>query len=405
MKVIEKHLLAFVFNCLATTGLSAQNTMTSSPHSMFGLGEMAEGQYGQNASMGSVSIGMRDRRLINVENPAGLTAMDTCSLLAEVSAFIKSERYDSNGSENSTFTGNFSGFTLGGRILRRWYAAAGILPYSSVGYYFHTMEDLEGESGSYVSSTFEGLGGLSKAFLSQGFALTKHLSIGANLNFIFGDITQSETRSPMVETRKSSGNAFFVDFGAQFHRPIGRETYLTLGLVYSHKQKIVRRSTTTVTGSDTETTYEKHAEKQYLPPYIGIGGTLTHKKWSYALDYRFQQYSVIHSDDSRATFQDSHELRLGLRFAPGGFGSDSYWKRMAYKIGTSVTVPYYLGWRGKSGNAYRVSAGLEMPLLEGKLNTALFYDHLHFPDNTLRRGLIGFTVSYTLSERLYRVKL
>lgn len=39
---------------------SAQNTMTSSPYSMFGLGEMASGLYGQNTSMAGVTVGMRE---------------------------------------------------------------------------------------------------------------------------------------------------------------------------------------------------------------------------------------------------------------------------------------------------------------------------------------------------------
>ena len=72
---------------------SAQNTMTSSPYSMFGLGEMASGLYGQNTSMAGVTVGMREGMLMNIENPAGLTALDSCKLFAEASAFVKNERY------------------------------------------------------------------------------------------------------------------------------------------------------------------------------------------------------------------------------------------------------------------------------------------------------------------------
>ena len=67
---------------------SAQNAMTSSPYSMFGLGEMASGLYGQNTSMAGVTVGMREGMLMNIENPAGLTALDSCKLFAEASAFV-----------------------------------------------------------------------------------------------------------------------------------------------------------------------------------------------------------------------------------------------------------------------------------------------------------------------------
>ena len=141
---------------------SAQNTMTSSPYSMFGLGEMASGLYGQNTSMAGVTVGMREGMLMNIENPAGLTALDSCKLFAEASAFVKNERYRSDGSSSNAFTGNFSAFSLGGRIMRRWYMSAGVTPYSFVGYYFKSSQELEGSPGTFVTSTFSGTGGLSR---------------------------------------------------------------------------------------------------------------------------------------------------------------------------------------------------------------------------------------------------
>ena len=267
---------------------SAQNTMTSSPYSMFGLGEMASGLYGQNTSMAGVTVGMREGMLMNIENPAGLTALDSCKLFAEASAFVKNERYRSDGSSSSAFTGNFSAFSLGGRIMRRWYMSVGVTPYSFVGYYFKSSQELEGSPGTFVTSTFSGTGGLSKAFLSQGFLLTKHLSVGMNLNFIFGNMTQNEIQSAMTVSREMSGRSFYADFGLQYHRPIARETFLTVGAIYGYKQRISLKNTVTVTGSSTETPYNQKRVTQYLPQYIGIGSSLAHKKWTYALDYLFQ---------------------------------------------------------------------------------------------------------------------
>ena len=91
---------------------SAQNAMTSSPYSMFGLGEMASGLYGQNTSMAGVTVGMREGMLMNIENPAGLTALDSCKLFAEASAFVKNERYRSDGSSSNAFT-EFLRFLIG----------------------------------------------------------------------------------------------------------------------------------------------------------------------------------------------------------------------------------------------------------------------------------------------------
>ena len=107
MKVI-KHLTLFL---LLTVTVNAQNIMTSSPYSMFGIGEIVTGLYGSNSAMGGVSTGMRGTWLLNTENPAGLTGLDTLRLFAETSAFMKSESYQSKNGNSNAFTGNMSAFT------------------------------------------------------------------------------------------------------------------------------------------------------------------------------------------------------------------------------------------------------------------------------------------------------
>lgn len=384
--------------------LSAQSVMTSSPYSMFGLGEMAAGLHGQATAMGGVSVGMREGIFMNVENPAGLTALDSCKLLAEASVFVKSERYQSEGSASDAFTGNFSAFSMGGRVRPRWYAAAGVTPYSFVGYYFNSTEELEGAPGSYYTSTFEGTGGLSKAYLSQAFLLTRHLSVGVNLNFIFGNMTQTETQSSMTASRAMSARSFYADLGLQYHRPIARETSLTVGAVYGYKQGVTLDNTLTITGSSTETPYTRKKVKQYLPQYLGLGTSVVHKKMTYALDYMFRQYGALSSGDSRVKFADSHELRMGICYFPDGYSSGSYWKRVSYKAGLSLSTPY-LQLKGQSGMGYRVSAGLGLPVLNGRVNAAFYYDHLNLTGNALTRSILGLTVTYTMGEKFYKVKL
>ena len=74
------------------------------------------------------------------------------------------------------------------------------------------------------------------------------------------------------------------------------------------------------------------------------------------------------------------------------------------KAGVSVSTPY-LRLKGQSGGAYRVSVGLGLPVLNGRINTAFYYDRLQLQGNALRRDIMGFTVTYTLSEKFYQVKL
>lgn len=113
--------ITFIFLLWFAEYLKGQNVMTSSPYSMFGIGELVTGSNGANAGMGNVAIGMRGTKLINMDNPAGLSGVDSCRLLADVYVFAKWENYYSGGDKNDAFTGNFSGMSLAGRMLPRWY--------------------------------------------------------------------------------------------------------------------------------------------------------------------------------------------------------------------------------------------------------------------------------------------
>lgn len=400
MKVIKYILLSL----LLISKAFGQNVMTSSPYSMFGLGEIANGLYGQNTAMGGVAYGMRNASLLNVENPAGLVGVDTCRLLAEVSAFLKREQYKSGGNSNDAFTGNVSAVTLGGRIIPRWYVAVGLTPYSSVGYYFKSTQPLEGTPSSIVNSTFEGDGGLSKVSLTNAILLPGNFSLGVNLNYIFGNLIQKEAQETMSIKQNMYTQSFYADFGLQYQRRLNKEMYLTLGAVYGYEQqlKIENKITLTTSSSETETTKKK--TNQYLPQFMGIGGALQYKRWTYALDYTLREYSVLTSGDSRVKFTDAHEIRSGVSFLPSVFLSEGYWKRVTYKAGVNISTPYYKI-SGKDGLIWRASIGMGLPVQNGQINAAFFYDRLKMQGNTLQRDIIGFTVSYTLSERFYKTKL
>lgn len=400
MKVIKCLILFF----LLTANVYAQNIMTSSPYSMFGVGEIVSGLYGSNSAMGGVSTGMRNAWLINTDNPAGLTGLDTLRMFAETSVFLKSESYRSKSGSSQAFTGNISAFMLAGRIMPRWYMAAGVTPYSSVGYYFQSTEELEGLPGSYYTSTFEGYGGLSKVYLTNAFMLTPHLSAGVNLSYVFGNTTLTESQSSVSVENKMYTHAFYADFGLQYHRRLNRDAYLTLGAVYGYKQRMKMSNSTVITYSSTELEQSEKSTSQYLPQYMGVGGSLVYKKWTYAADYLFHQYSSFSSGDSRLVFKDSHELRLGVGYYPEGYSSGSYWKRVTYKGGINLSTPY-LQVSGQTGYSYRLSAGLGLPVLNGRLNTAFYYDRMQLKGNTFGREAIGITVSYTLSELFYKMKL
>ena len=399
-----KHITCLLL-LLVSSHLRGQNVMTSSPYSMFGIGELTTGSNGANAGMGNVSIGMRGKKLVNMDNPAGLSGVDSCRLLAEVYAFAKWEKYYSGGNENKSFTGNFSGMSLAGRIVPHWYAGVGLMPYSAVGYYFQTEQELEGSPGDYYTSTFMGNEGFSKFHLTNAFLLFPSLSVGMNIGYVFGNMSNIETQSSMEVSEEMSGQAWAFDFGVQYLWRLDKELEWVWGATYSLSTEMKLHKEKTLTDSYSEMSLQKSDVRMRLPQKIGIGTSLTYKKTTYALDYLFNQYANIYSDDSRIDFRNSHELRAGFCYHPNGFSSASIWKRMEYKLGASIATPYYLNIRDKSGWTWRATAGVCFPVLNGQLNISAYYDHVTYPQQSINQQVVGVVCSLTLSELFHHVRL
>ena len=389
---------------LVTLETQAQNVMTSSPYSMFGIGELESGLYGQNAAMGGVAYGMRNNMLINIENPAGLTAMDSKRLQTELSTFVKNESYTSGGSSNQAFTGSFSALMLGGRVIPRWYMAASLTPYSSVGYYFQSSQPIEGNPHQNYSSTFAGSGGLSKISLSNAYLLSPHWSVGLNISYLFGNLVQSEQQGSVSVNKKMHARSLYANPGIQYHRTLGHDLAYTFGAVYGYRQKLDITNEKVVINDKAEDKKKLRSQKQSLPQYLGVGGSFKYKKWTYALDYSFQQYSSLTSTDSRIEFKDVNEYSAGICYFPDGFSNDGFWKRVSYKAGVKLSTSY-MAINGNSGFSMRMNAGLGIPVFKGRINIGAFYDRMRLKGGTLDRDVIGATVSLTLYEIFYQRKL
>lgn len=372
---------------------------------MFGIGQPATALYGQTAGMGGVSYGMRGRTLLNNDNPASYTALDSCRLIAEATAAFQIE-YDRSGKQsNTTWQGNFVRFALGGRLTKKWYAGAGIAPYSSVGYYFNTYEPVEGTDGTYQNSVFEGSGGLSKAYWTNAFRLNKNWSAGMNLSYIFGTIYHTETQNETTVEQKMSASAFYADFGCQYTRQLNKETSFTLGVVYGYRQSLDFANRVEVSGGDISQSETRKSIRQYLPDTYGAGGSLHYKKMYYAFDYAFRKYSALSSTEgSRVKFRDAHEWKAGVSYVPDSYLSDAYMRRMEYKAGLSVSVPY-MQVGGHDGRSVRATLGVSFPVSNGKIGVAAFYDHTRYGGKLLTGKTAGLSVIYTLSEKFFRGKL
>lgn len=155
--------MVFFLLFLLYNAIHAQ-TNTSSPYSRYGLGELQEKEFVNQAAMGGLSYGLVNDTVspfyINIGNPASYSGIR----LTTFDAAIKTTTYRLQSSTTSKVLNNTSlgylslGFPLG----KRGGGAFGLLPYSSVGYNISDSDtNLFGEE---VDFNYEGSGGLNQFY-------------------------------------------------------------------------------------------------------------------------------------------------------------------------------------------------------------------------------------------------
>ena len=95
--------------------VAAQN-MTSSPVSMFGLGELSTGEGGIYSGLGGVGIALRGENVINSANPASLTGLLPQYFFFDLGVSGSYLKYSQSGASNHSLNGNLNNLGAGFRI-------------------------------------------------------------------------------------------------------------------------------------------------------------------------------------------------------------------------------------------------------------------------------------------------
>lgn len=117
----------------------------------------------------------------------------------------------------------------------------GLLPYSNVGYKMGNYQENTETPTSSASTTYSGEGGLHQLYIGAGFKIIKNLSVGANISYLWGDITHTRQQSftsnsnimPLTTLTGMEITSYKLDFGAQYTQQFGKKHAATLGVVFS----------------------------------------------------------------------------------------------------------------------------------------------------------------------------
>jgi len=419
-------ILLFIFSAFAA---SAQST-TSSPYSKFGLGALQQQSLPQNMGMGGIAAGVRTvggYNNINMLNPASYSAITLTTI--DIGAYATIDKL-ANGSAKQTgsdFRLNHIAFAI--PVSRGTSALSfGLLPYSDLGYNFKQVSKIDTNT---VNSIYGGDGGLSKAYLGYGFNLFKHLNLGFNIGYIFGNLRQTSSVeipnyiytsfNTQIE-RSQSIKGLNYDYGLQYE--IGLSTTSKIVLGYSGSLKSTLTSSTKYvstqfpinpnTGTQiierTDTISNRQASNSKIVlPLIQHFGISYQKENHYLVgaDYSRGNWSQLTVDGVNQGLNNTASYHIGGQITPNINALNSYLAVIEYRLGYQYNKTY-VRTSGTDINESMVSFGLGLPIRSQsrsafyKVNFATEIGQRGtLANNLVKENFINFRLGFLLNDRWF----
>ena len=359
--------------CAAMPAMRAQNVVT--PYSMYGYGILNDRATSMQRQMGGVGIAQNSGRQINAMNPASYASIDSLTFLFDMGADL-SILWNKEGDQSERRTGGGLDYvTMQFPFSSHFGGSLGLIPHSSVGYAF-------GSDIAHGTRQNQGIGGINQAYAgvaTQWFGF----SLGANLYYNFGTITNSLYAIPQGETSSLFEHVmqirdFDITLGLQYSRRWHRTSKITLGLIYSPKMSM---------HGTTWATFQNITSSTTKPDTVG---------------YQAKYEPLLDADGkvlfSGMDFNNRWRVGLGAEYTPKIRGS--YLKKITYRLG-AYYVNDYLKINGNKVKEYGITAGFGLPTPEGRTLVNLGFEWKHrqaSPQKLVSENYFNITLGVNFNE-------
>lgn len=382
--MINRKTLISALIVLGSTGIVSAQSNTNSPYTRYGFGQLSDQSFGHNQAMGGIGYAIRNGGHINPKNPASYTAVDSLTFLFDIGMSLKNSNFTEGGVSTNAKNASFDYIAMQFRLWKRMGMTFGFLPFSSVGYSLKSTNTLTSEGGESSdvtqSTTFTGEGGLHQVFIGLGFKVLKNLSVGANISYLYGDVTHQTTAAfsnsadATMVSNVASVKSYKLDLGLQYTQKLSKVDFLTLGLTYnlghdlnSSMEKTIQMLEVGSSGYSVVSSNSNVTRDGFSMPHIygaglvyGRGGRLT-----VGADYTYQQWAKAKYDGNENYYSNSSKIAVGGEFIPN-FLSKNYFKRIRYRAGVFYSTPYTKTYTTdgfvEGGKEYGASLGFGFPL-------------------------------------------
>lgn len=440
MKNNKRIYLLLLFNIFASGFLYAQSASGGgngvlSAYSRYGFGQLSDNQIGRQSAMGGVALGMRDGAQVNVANPASYSKCDSLTFLFDVGISLYNGNFDNGSQKMNVKNASFDYLAMQFRAFKNIGVSFGFLPYSKIGYDYATTHKNITDKYSDVTpySTFTGYGGITSGYLGVGAKILGGLSVGANISYMFGDMTHTINNKfvdPKVETPSiysylrtynASINTYKIDLGLQYEQALSKHDKIVLGATYSLGHTVnndaVRTDYTydeakTQVEQSTETTIHKAFE---LPNTIGVGLSYTRDtKLTLGVDYIMQKWGEVKYpmttsngfESVQGILSDRNKITAGLEYTPNNL-SRNYLKRVHYRLGGYSSTSYTKIKGNDGGKEFGLSFGFGLPIQNAWNNRSqvnITGQWIHVSSGTnkfITENYLKICIGLTFDERMF----
>ena len=351
----------------------AQNN-TNSPYTRYGYGHLSDQGSSNSKAMGGVAYGLRDGSQVNFANPASYTAVDSLTFIFDGAVSLQNTNFSNGTLKQNAKNSSFDYITMQFRLAKWCGMSVGVFPFSNVGYSMGETREDTGNSANSSTVTYSGEGGLHQAYVGLGFKIFKNFSVGANISYLWGDITRTSelkfpadaTKFPFTHTLSTDIKDYKLDFGIQYTQQWGKKNALTLGAVFSPKRDL---NSTTVIGemvgnTTTGSTYSSRDSVATfgLPMTVGVGLAYVYdKRLTVGADFMMQQWDKVSYLNDDNAFCSRMRVGVGAEYIPNLLGR-SYLSHIKYRVGAYYSLPYYKIDGQRAAKEFGVSAGFGLPI-------------------------------------------
>ena len=395
---------------------AAQRT-NSSPYSFFGIGQQYSSQTVEQASMGGVGVSFSDVYHLNFINPAAHANLrfTTYSVGLNVNDLTIKDFSSSQRSTSTSLSYINVGFPLG----NKFGIAFGLKPNTNVGYSLLNVEnDLNGNR--FNVTRFYGSGGTNRIYGAFGASITNDLSLGLEIEYIFGEIENnilSQRVNVVLGTKNNeltTVNGSSLKLGMLYKKALSKKVEMKFGAALKLENNLTTKGeeylySTSILANGFDSPRDTLSSalitgsiKNPLKTTLGVSFG-SENKWYAALDYEFQNALKVNgsllTSNSSYTYGNSSKISFGGFYIPKINSISSYWHRVIYRAGLRFENLGLLV-RGSNVNGFTevkdfgISFGLGLPLKDlSNLNLGFEY------------GKKGKTINNLIQENYFNFKL